>query len=84
MGTNVDVAGSCNAYYDGEINFFAEGNGCNATAKIPDVVYHEYGHAINNYRYGSGMQNGGLNEGFADLWALSLTCLLYTSPSPRD
>ena len=73
MGTNVDVAGSCNAYYDGEINFFAEGNGCNATAKIPDVVYHEYGHAINNYRYGSGMQNGGLNEGFADLWALSLT-----------
>ena len=73
MGTNVDVAGSCNAYYDGEINFFAEGNGCNATAKIPDVVYHEYGHAINSYRYGSGMQNGGLNEGFADLWALSLT-----------
>ena len=73
IGTHVDVAGSCNAYYDGEINFFAEGNGCNATAKIPDVVYHEYGHAINSYRYGSGMQNGGLNEGFADLWALSLT-----------
>ena len=73
IGTHVDVAGSCNAYYDGEINFFAEGNGCNATAKIPDVVYHEYGHAINSQRYGSGMQNGGLNEGFADLWALSLT-----------
>ena len=73
IGTHVDVAGSCNAYFDGEINFFAEGNGCNATAKIPDVVYHEYGHAINAQRYGSGMQNGGLNEGFADLWALSLT-----------
>ena len=41
------------------------GNGCNATAKIPDVVYHEYGHGINNYRYGSGMWNGGLNEGYA-------------------
>jgi hypothetical protein len=73
LETNIDVQGSCNAYYDGTINFFAEGNGCNATAKIPDVVYHEYGHGINNYRYGSGMWNGGLNEGYADLWAISLT-----------
>ena len=73
LETNIDVQGSCNAYYDGTINFFAEGNGCNATAKISDVVYHEYGHGINNYRYGSGMWNGGLNEGYADLWAISLT-----------
>ena len=73
LETNIDVQGSCNAYYDGTINFYAEGNGCNATAKIPDVVYHEYGHGINNYRYGSGMWNGGLNEGFADVWAISLT-----------
>ena len=73
LETNIDVQGSCNAYYDGTINFFAEGNGCNATAKIPDVVYHEYGHGINNYRYGSGMWNGGLNEGYADIWAISLT-----------
>ena len=71
--TNIDVQGSCNAYYNGTINFYAEGNGCNATAKIPDVVYHEYGHGINNYRYGSGMWNGGLNEGYADIWAISLT-----------
>ena len=27
----------------------------------------------NNYRYGSGMWNGGLNEGYADIWAISLT-----------
>ena len=71
--TNIDVQGSCNAYYNGTINFYAEGNGCNATAKITDVVYHEYGHGINNYRYGSGMWNGGLNEGYADIWAISLT-----------
>ena len=32
--TNIDVQGSCNAYYDGTINFYAEGNGCNATAKF--------------------------------------------------
>ena len=73
METNVDEAGSCNAFYNGSVNFYAEGNGCPATAKLTDVVYHEYGHAINSYRYGSGMINGALNEGFADIWALSIT-----------
>ena len=76
METNIDEAGSCNAFFNGNsINFYAEGNGCQATAKIPDVVYHEYGHAINSARYnsGSGMWNGALNEGFADVWAFTLT-----------
>jgi Zn-dependent metalloprotease len=76
METNIDEAGSCNAFFNGSsINFYAEGNGCNATAKIPDVVYHEYGHAINSARYnsGSGMWNGALNEGFADVWAFTIT-----------
>ena len=79
METNIDEAGSCNAFYNGNsINFYAAGGGCNATGNIADVVYHEYGHAINGNRYngngwGGGMSNGGLNEGFADIWALSLT-----------
>ena len=77
METNVDITtDNCNAFYSGgTINFYAEGGGCQATAKIPDVAYHEYGHAINNYRYnsGSGMWNGAMNEGFADVWAFSLT-----------
>ena len=79
METNIDEAGSCNAFYNGSsINFYAAGGGCNATGNVADVVYHEYGHAINGNRYngtgwGGGMQNGGLNEGYADIWALSLT-----------
>ena len=77
METNVDLTtNTCNAFYGGgTINFYDEGGGCNASAKIPDVAYHEYGHAINDYRYnsGAGMWNGGLNEGTADIWALSLT-----------
>jgi Zn-dependent metalloprotease len=82
METNVDEAGSCNAYFNGSsINFYEEGlssNGtdyCEATGKIADVVYHEYGHAINSSRYnnGSGMWNGALNEGFADVWAFTIT-----------
>ncbi|MBT6809079.1 MAG: T9SS type A sorting domain-containing protein, partial [Flavobacteriales bacterium] len=75
--TNVDIStANCNAYYSsGTVNFYAEGGGCQSTANIPDVAYHEYGHAINDYRYnaGAGMWNGGLNEGTADIWALSLT-----------
>ena len=85
METNVDEFGTCNAFYDGlSINFYQAGlsqNGtdyCEATGNIADVVYHEYGHAINSDRYngtgwGGGMQNGALNEGYADIWAISLT-----------
>ncbi len=75
MTTNVDVTGSCNAFYGGgSINFYAEGNDCSSMAKIGDVVYHEYGHGINDYRYGnSGMWNGALGEGYADIWGLSIT-----------
>ena len=58
-----------------QLTFMQKVGGCQATANIPDVAYHEYGHAINNARYnsGSGMSNGALNEGFADIWAFSLT-----------
>lgn len=75
MTTNVDEAGSCNAFYGGgSINFYAEGNDCHSMAKIGDVVYHEYGHGINDYRYGNnGMWNGALNEGYADIWGLAIT-----------
>ena len=82
LETNLDEAGTCNAYYSGNsINFYAEGlsaNGtdyCENTGKISDVVYHEYGHAINGNRYnsGTGMWNGALNEGFADIWAFTIT-----------
>ncbi len=81
LSTNVDVTSStgCNAFYNGtSINFFTENASCNSFANVNDIVYHEYGHGINGrfYSYikgGGGMQNGGLNEGYADVWALSLT-----------
>ena len=76
LPTNIDVAGECNAFYDGQsINFYDVGGGCNATSLIADVVWHEYGHGINGYFYNSlnaGFNNGAMNEGYADLWAMSL------------
>lgn len=82
MTTNVeDMSGTCNAFYNpgnNTINFFADGGGCNTMAKAGDVVYHEYGHAINDNFYNDfgtfgGMMNGAMNEAYADIWGLSVT-----------
>lgn len=78
LPTNVDLTtGNCNAFYNGiSINFYALANGCTSFATIADVVYHEYGHGINNTFYqagGSNFQNGAMNEGYADFWAFSIT-----------
>ncbi|MCB0756768.1 MAG: hypothetical protein KDB98_14295, partial [Flavobacteriales bacterium] len=77
LETNVDVSGSCNAFYNGtSINFYQSGAGCNSFALVGDVVYHEYGHGINNTYYlsqGGFFQNGAMDEGYADVWALGIT-----------
>lgn len=78
LPTRVDVGGnSCNGFYDGtSINFYAAGNGCRAYAMMHDVVYHEYGHGINDKYYQSlsaPFVNGAMSEGYADLWAMTLT-----------
>lgn len=77
LPTNVDVAGTCNAFYNGtSINFYALGGGCTSFATVADVVYHEYGHGINDNYYsdqGSFFVNGAMGEGYADFWAYSIT-----------
>ncbi|MFM2227853.1 MAG: hypothetical protein RL664_1196, partial [Bacteroidota bacterium] len=77
LPTNIDLTtGDCNAFYDGSsINFYAIGNGCNATSLLADVVFHEYGHGINDNYYqslGSFFMNGAIGEGYADYWGISL------------
>jgi Zn-dependent metalloprotease len=78
LETNVDLTtDNCNAFYDGSsINFYAAANGCASFAQIGDVVYHEYGHGINDKYYqsiGAFFQNGAMGEGYADVWALGIT-----------
>jgi Zn-dependent metalloprotease len=75
MPTRVNINLNCNAFWNGTgINFYVAGSGCPNTATIPDVVYHEYGHGINDMLYTqagsfSGMFNGALHEGMADVHA---------------
>lgn len=78
IAANLDLTtDNCNAFYDGTaINFYAEANNCRSLATINDVVYHEYGHGINDKFYlslGSSFTNGAMNEGYADVWGLTLT-----------
>jgi len=42
----VNMDYTCNAYYDGAINFFRSGDSCNNSAMIEDVVCHEFGHGF--------------------------------------
>jgi hypothetical protein len=74
---NVNIAGSCNAFYDpgnASVNFYRPGGGCPNMATMPDVIYHEYGHGVNEHVYymagqPGGMFNGALHEGMADVQA---------------
>lgn len=78
LPTNVDVTGTCNAFYSGfTINFYTAGSGCNSFAEIGDIIYHEYGHGISDRFYStygpSSMRNGALNEGCSDVWGMSIS-----------
>lgn len=75
--TRVDrTDGNCNAFYNGNsINFYTTANGCNALSVVNTVVYHEYGHGITNQFWssqGTTFNNGGMGEGYSDVWAMSL------------
>ncbi len=66
----------CNAFSDGDsINFFLEGEGCENTARISDVVYHEYGHSahIQGLIIGVGQFDGSLSEGISDYLGSTIT-----------
>ncbi len=71
-----DTALTCNAFFAGtRIHFMEENAVCYSLAKFADVVYHEYGHAINEYVYwwlGTSFQNSALHEGYADVWAIGI------------
>lgn len=80
LPTNVDLtSGTCNAFYDGtSINFYQADAQCNSFAEIGDIIYHEYGHGINDLFYQAhsptgSMMNGALHEGYADVWAMCVT-----------
>ncbi|HCH64353.1 MAG TPA: hypothetical protein DFR83_16225 [Deltaproteobacteria bacterium] len=63
----VNLDSTCNAYYDGNINFFQAGGGCNNTGRIKDVVFHEWGHGMHYYAAGTSYVDGSVGEGISDV-----------------
>ncbi len=71
LPVRVNIADSCNAFWNGSsINFFRAGGACPNTA-YADVVLHEYGHGVDD-RLG-GILDGGYSEGFGDALAVLAT-----------
>jgi hypothetical protein len=59
----VNIDDTCNAYWDGSsVNFFRSGGGCNNTGEIADVIYHEWGHGLDQQ---TNVLSGGSSTGEA-------------------
>lgn len=73
VSVTVNRDGNCNAYFDGTLNFLRAGDGCANTGRLPDVVYHEWGHGFHQFSLVSGFYDGSLGEGAADTLSSLMT-----------
>jgi hypothetical protein len=65
-----NIQDTCNAFYDGDVNFFRSGGGCNNTGEIADVVYHEWGHGLD---LNTNAGDGATGEATADVVSMHVT-----------
>jgi len=69
--SNVNIQSSCNAVYTGNaVNFYRAGGDCNNTGEIADVMYHEWGHGIDQNTNGG---DGATGEATADIVSMHMT-----------
>lgn len=72
----VNAEGECNAFFDGEgLHFFRGSERCENTARIFDVVAHEYGHVVHRGSLieGAGRFDPALSEALSDYLAAAMT-----------
>ena len=68
-----DTSNFCNAFWNGtSITFYAAGGGCVAAARIADIVYHEYGHAIATQIYRPFRIPRDMDEAWSDYFAATI------------
>jgi len=78
-----DPSYACNAYWNGfDLNFFLSSQQCNNTARVADVVYHEFGHAFHTHTIlaSVGGYDPALAEGGADYFASIITSDPHLAP----
>jgi hypothetical protein len=64
LADKVNTVATCNAFYNGSVNFYKSGGGCRNTGEIAGVVTHEYGHGLDQ-NDGGGYDNP--SEAYADV-----------------
>ncbi len=67
---NINIFSTCNAYWNGSVNFYRSGGGCRNTGEIAGVFVHEWGHGLDS-NDGGGYDNP--SEAYADIVALLYT-----------
>lgn len=75
LEATVNIDDECNAFSDGTtINFFKSSTQCENTGRLPDVVRHEYGHAVHAHAVipGVGAFDSALSEGASDYLAATI------------
>jgi hypothetical protein len=69
---NVNLPGTCSAFWNGSVNFLKSGDGCNNTGEIADPIHHEWGHGLDENT--NGLQSDRpKSEAVGDLNALFTT-----------
>lgn len=72
----VDTIAADNSFYDPTQDTITYGRGGVDDAEDLEVVWHEYGHAIQDAivpGFGSSLQAGSIGEGFGDYWAATMS-----------
>ena len=73
----MNVDGTCNAFWNGQVNFYKSGNGCANTGEIAAVVDHEWGHGLDRNDV-DGVISSPSGEGIADVYSalrLATSCI---------
>ncbi len=65
--SNVNISSTCNAFWDGSVNFYRSGGGCGNTGELQGVFVHEWGHGLDQ-NDGGGYDN--TSESYADVVAI--------------
>ncbi len=76
LTANMNIVATCNASWNGSVNFFRSGGGCSNTGELAGVFDHEWGHGMDNNDNTGTISNPG--EGIADIYAqnrLNTSCI---------